>query len=663
MPNPNDPRRAYRSTADEMPAGRSIGFVPSSWDPATRTLDIVLSVGADVLRQSWDGAYIERLAMAPESIDLSRLNNGAPLLAVHNSRDLGAVLGKFVEGSARVVDGALIATARLTGNPEKSGTIGEIVDGTLTRVSVGYFVDAEEITKATATSPEIRTATRWSPFEGSIVPVPADDGAGTRSQDGRPPAGVQVMDQNSNVETVENRVDPVEPAPAPVVDLTAERARAGEIMTLAARHGLPASMASDAVKNGTPIDAFRAAVLDKLADRAAAAPTAGTGGRVTVGAEQRDFVARGIEDVLLHRYRPDKWPMTEGARQFVGCSLGELARRYLEAAHEPVAGASVDRIAGLALEHRSGMGRGISGGMSSADFPLILAAVANKTLRNGYENAQTTFEAWARPTTVRDFKTKYPTALGASSGLKPVGENGEIKRGTLSEMREGYAAIDYALILAITRKVIVNDDLGAFTRIPALMGAAAKRNENALCIAVLGNNAAMSDGTALFHADHGNLATGGDKGGPTATTLSVMRKAMRKQTGLGGERINVTPMHILLPTHWETDFEKTRAGLVVNGGRAMIASQTSNVVPVELVQSLVPHVDPYLDDFDSGYGWYGLADFNLIDTVEFARLEGENGPVTESRVGFDVDGLEIKIREAFGAGAIDWRGMFKNPGA
>ena len=51
------------------------------------------------------------------------------------------------------------------------------------------------------------------------------------------------------------------------------------------------------------------------------------------------------------------------------------------------------------------------------------------------------------------------------------------------------------------------------------------------------------------------------------------------------------------------------------------------------------------------------------DTIEYAYLEGQQGAYIETRNGFDVDGVEIKCRLDFGAKAIDWRGLYKNPGA
>ncbi len=60
--------------------------------------------------------------------------------------------------------------------------------------------------------------------------------------------------------------------------------------------------------------------------------------------------------------------------------------------------------------------------------------------------------------------------------------------------------------------------------------------------------------------------------------------------------------------------------------------------------------------------WFLAADPSRIDTVEFAYLEGQEGVYTETRMGFTVDGMEIKARADFAAKAIDWRGLYRNPG-
>lgn len=58
--------------------------------------------------------------------------------------------------------------------------------------------------------------------------------------------------------------------------------------------------------------------------------------------------------------------------------------------------------------------------------------------------------------------------------------------------------------------------------------------------------------------------------------------------------------------------------------------------------------------------WFLAADPNLVDTVEYAHLEGQAEPFIDQRAGFEVDGVEVKIRHDFAAKALDYRGLFRN---
>jgi hypothetical protein len=92
-----------------------------------------------------------------------------------------------------------------------------------------------------------------------------------------------------------------------------------------------------------------------------------------------------------------------------------------------------------------------------------------------------------------------------------------------------------------------------------------------------------------------------------------------------------------------------------------LPATTAAIVPNSL-RSLTPISEPRLDA-SSLISWYLFADPNQIDTIEYAYLEGEEGVRVETRMGFDVDGVEIKALHDFGAGVIDFRGMVKNAGA
>jgi len=93
-----------------------------------------------------------------------------------------------------------------------------------------------------------------------------------------------------------------------------------------------------------------------------------------------------------------------------------------------------------------------------------------------------------------------------------------------------------------------------------------------------------------------------------------------------------------------------------------IASSDQTKVVPEWVRSLVPVVEPRLDD-SSLTAWYLFVDPAQIDTVEYCFLEGQEGVYFETKQGFEVDGVEMKARMDFGAAAIEYRGMQKNTGA
>ncbi len=67
---------------------RNASFMPETMNIEERTVDVCWSTGASVKRFPWMGSpFNERLSMDPESVDLARLNAGAPVLNTHSSWD------------------------------------------------------------------------------------------------------------------------------------------------------------------------------------------------------------------------------------------------------------------------------------------------------------------------------------------------------------------------------------------------------------------------------------------------------------------------------------------------------------------------------------------------------------------------------------------------
>ena len=153
----------------------------------------------------------------------------------------------------------------------------------------------------------------------------------------------------------------------------------------------------------------------------------------------------------------------------------------------------------------------------------------------------------------------------------------------MGESVEKYSLATYGKIIAVTRQMLLNDDLNAFSRLPVALGAqAANLESDAVWYQIL-KNANMNDGVALFHASHNNVGTG-----VIATAgVSAGREAMAKQKGLDGVAVlNLEPMLLLLPKALQTAAEQFRGQLY--------PATTSAVVPDSMTKLAIV-AEPRLD--------------------------------------------------------------------
>jgi hypothetical protein len=680
------------NTMIELPAmRRSAELAPNSVDPDARTVEVIWSAGARVRRASFFGEpYDEELSLDPAHVRLDRLNAGAPFLKVHEVDTLDAVIGSVVPGSARIENGRGIALVRISERADVEPIWRDIQAGHIRAVSIGYQVHRFDISKPDG-GRELWRAVDWTPFEVSAVPVGADPAAGFRAkgehhdcvlhrrdaptQEGASPmtdktqtpardaAPIQPTEPNDTEDTTmtepkaaapdakvaasETRNQPKPQAtPAPDTEAIATRAREAErdrvstIYDLAGRLNLERSFAEDLVKRGISVDESRRLILDQVAAKSdetrtfphVSVPLGGRDERIT----RRDAVA----NALLHRYSPTLFPLEDAARQYRGMTLLELARESLGNAGVNTRGLSRDEVATRALH-------------STSDFPEILSAVTNKTLRQAYDAYPRTFALFCRQVLATDFKSMHRVQLGEAPQLLEVGESGEFKRGTLGESKESYKVKTYGRVVAITRQVLINDDLDAFTRIPAMYGNSIAQLESDVVWGIITANPAMADGNALFHTTHKNLA--GTGAALDVASVGAARAAMALQTGLDKKTVlNIRPAFLIVPAALELKAEQLVA-------QNLVPADSAKVVP-QSIRTLSPISEPRLDAA-SATAWYLAASPNQIDTIEYAYLEGQQGAYIETRNGFDVDGVEIKCRLDFGAKAIDWRGLYKNPGA
>nr|WP_067285742.1 prohead protease/major capsid protein fusion protein [Marinobacterium profundum] len=655
---------------EKMPSLKGAAFFrPETVDRENMTVEIVFTTGEAGLRQSWwSDPYEESLRVDDKSIRQERLKKGLSILDSHNRyAGIGAVLG--VTEDYRIEKGQLAGTCRFSKNQQ--AVFDDVADGILRHVSLGYRIHEYKVTKpGKDTAIEQREAIDWEPLELSIVPVSFETTNGTRDAER---AGAETYDvtltQEETPMTEEeraaaaalkaqqeeaNRTQPAAPAAPAAPTVNADevrgetRAQLKPMLEAARAAGLDDAFATDAFADGTGIDAFRALVLDKMAETRKAGgvksfavdPYLKSDGRRDEG----ESLIRSAEEAIMVRARVKGATLTEGAREFSGRSMMEVARTLLVAQGVNVRGLSPQKIATRAMH-------------STSDFPLILENVMNKNLLDAYRETPRTFMGLGQASTANDFREKHLYRLGDAPSLKPLNENGEYQAGTFSEAKERYAIDTFARKIAFTRKMLINDDMGALDRMPRMFGPAGARLENDIVWGLLLNydfinnkagSVLMEDGKALFHADHANLLTTGSA--LSKASLTALRKLGRKMKTLDGQFMNVEYNAIAIPE----DLETTAEDLLLP---RIVAAKIEDQAPRQKMDIIV---EPRLAVVDTA-AWYAFS--AMMDTFEYAHLAGEEEMYTEVNTNTDVDGLEVKVRKDFGAGLVDYRGMAKATGA
>ncbi|ADP71985.1 peptidase U35 phage prohead HK97 [Rhodomicrobium vannielii ATCC 17100] len=599
MPKKQYRRPVYRSSPDEV-FERRAPVSPLTWDEATRTIEAVISTGAPVKRSDSRGPYIERLDLS--GVDPAKLV-GLPILDAHRSSGSEHVVGVIRE--ARRESAGLVAVIQLSAADDVSSIRTKVAEGTLRGLSIGY--SAAAVRETTENGQRVRTITP-AIREASFVATPADAGATVRGR---------TMPQGN--ENEDNQPTQAE-----------HRARVRELVRAA---GETPELADQFIDSELTEEQVRADLFDKLVKRSKKTPII----RVHSPAADSPDVRRAAQEEALFVRTAGGTP-SEAAKPYLGHSLRDFARETLEAAGHSTRGLNTDELFRAAMH-------------TTSDFPQLLTGVGRRSLLASYQAAQSPLKALARQSTRSDFRSGSTLRLGEIGSLQPLSEAGEIKSVTRGESEESYAIDSFGAKFSLSRKALINDDLGAFNDVAQAAGQAAAQKEAELLWSLLSQSSGAGpvmgeDNKRLFHADHGNLLTAAAL---SETSLSAARLALRTRKGLDKKTvISVVPKYLLVGPEIETAAEKLLTSIT--------ATTTGDVNPFAGKLTLL--VEPRI----SGKAWYLFADPASVPVLEFSYLSSAPGPQISEREGWDVLSREYRVYLDFGAGAIDHRGAARNPG-
>lgn len=326
-------------------------------------------------------------------------------------------------------------------------------------------------------------------------------------------------------------------------------------------------------------------------------------------------------------------------------SLIEIARARIEAAGYNASGLTREEIFFPRIR--------AAASHTTSDFPLLLSGAVNKSLLSLYQQVESPLKQIARQNNHADFKAGSIINLGQFPALDEVLEDAEIKHGSIDEAAESWRLKSYGKIFSITFQSLVNDDLSGFGDWARMAAISAAQAEGDLLFALLSANsyagATLSDGAALFHSSHSNVAASG-----TAfdlTNFGAAVAALRKQTGLGSTvPLGVQPAFVLCGPGKELSVRQVLSSAIVPNAAAD-ANPWAGQVQV-LVEAR----------FLSRNDWYVFGAPRLWPVAEWGYLNSAIGPQISTQESFERLAISTRLVLHFGCGAVDFRGAYRNAG-
>lgn len=431
-------------------------------------------------------------------------------------------------------------------------------------------------------------------------------------------------------------------AASPALAAAAATTRSRRILAAVTQAGLPVALADDLIGSKKSLDACLDDITAKWKEQGdvdtpmIGAPTA------RILRDEKDTKAEGMINALMGK--------TDGpAAEYRGLRLKSLAMHL----------AGPKRSFSEADSVRAGMTAitMMGGSIGVSDFAYITTSVMNRTLLAEYERRAATWKVvTGAPLNAPDFRELLRVRFGGDFQLKKVLENGEYQNTTLNDEAEGVRLERRGRTIQLTFEAVINDDLGALSRIPVEFAIAARLMENSMVWSLIRGNAVLkSDNTALFHVNHKNLAGAG--GAINPTTVGAARKAMWEQRALGvkdsDDFLQIEPDLLIVPPALEL------VALQFATATTPATDGTTNPFKGTIKPIVVPNIGAQASG-GSDIAWYAVS--SDYPPVSAAYLDGYPNPTITTLEGMNPDLVTMNARHIFAAANTEYRGAYKNPG-
>lgn len=651
------------ATSEENP--RTIEFSFSSEKPAKR------------YRRDKKNKLVEYeeilLHESEENMDFSRLRAAGSLLYNHDSNQ---VIGRIDDVYYDALNKKCRCRATFDEDYESYKIMDKVKSGSIKGVSFGYIINDFELRKENKV--EKLLATKWTPYEITITPIPLDENVGIgRSLEG----GIEEMEEKEEIRSEEGKnkedskeeskkedekendnnaseeeVDKKEDEESEKdgkksskgceknkreldIEMTMaknEKQRCLEITKLCRSFNIPNERTEEFIEDDKTLDEVRAILLDEFKEKKRGLEV----GAVEVTGNGRDNFTRDITSALMVKAGYGEGNEKDEIRNMAGMGFRDIAIQSLK----------YEGIDATRMNSDELFKRALSPGGA---FASIMDNTVNKSMAKAYQAAPTTFEKWTTKGSETNFKGSTRYRISEAGELTKIAENGEFDFDEMKDEGVKTSVATFGKSFGLTREALINDDLGILTRVPMAYVVAAKRGINKLVYQTLASNPNIYDGHKLFdESEHKNKGTAGAM---SVKSIGEFRKLLRTQTNIRDKEIlNIPLKYILVPAALETEAEQLLLSAAdINGTHSGVVNPFRG--KFEIIS------DAELDKY-SETAYYGIGDKNVAESIVVSYLNGKEAPTLESQIAFDRLGINYRIFIDYGVNVVDYRAMVMNDG-
>lgn len=474
----------------------------------------------------------------------------------------------------------------------------------------------------------------------------------SRTQD--PPEGDD--DPPADPESPEERMKALRASAA------AELRRQAEIEGLAAKYAgdKTKTLVAQAIEEGWDVNK---AELEIMRAARPAAPGVQTGGV--------NLTAKAMEAALLIAYRVvaedrlakqyDAQTMEAAtSRHLRGATLSTLFFECARAGGQYIRPGRLDD-EGIRAAFRADQALRAAGDFSTISLSGVLSNLANKALLERFEAMPSAVSQIAWETDTNDFKPFTRYRLDGTGSLQQLGPDGELKHIGLIESTYTNQLETRGGMIALTRVMIINDDLGAFLQIPQIFAELAMHAREQETFRIILANAGN-----FWHADNGNYFASADAV-LSIDAIDTAVKMFRELKGAGGRFVQAIPSRLWVPPALEPMAKRIYKSDSLNETTtANKAKPTANTHQ----GAYEPVSSPYLGTASGLTGasntawWLAARPSPGFAPVQVGYLRGQRTPVIENaETNFNTLGMQWRAYWDFGIALFEKLASVKSKGA